>query len=85
VALRQVDAGEPALVHGPATPPAPEDPDFETMVRLIHRNGRVRNWHGRPYTYLRVDEWDYWTMGEPVNETVIINRRRTVENDWDPE
>ncbi len=66
-------------------PPAPDDPGFESMVRLIRRDGRVRLWHGRPFTYLIVGEWDYWTMGEPIDETVIINRKRTDENDWDDE
>ena len=66
-------------------PPAPDDPGFESMVRLIRRDGRVRLWHGRPFTYLVVGEWDYWTMGEPIDETVIINRKRTDENDWDDE
>lgn len=26
------------------------------------------------HTYLELGEWEYWTMGEPVDETTLINR-----------
>ena len=31
------------------------------------------------HTYLAIDGWDYWTMGEPVDDTEVINRARLDE------
>ena len=54
--------------------------DFLAFVALIRVAGTVKPW---PYgsnepryhhTYLQVDAWEYWTMGEPVPETTLINR-----------
>jgi hypothetical protein len=52
------------------------DEEFEAFVLLIQRQGYSGEYKGRTYTYLNVDGWRYWTMGEPVDATTIINRAR---------
>lgn len=61
-------------------------PDIETgfvrFVALIRRDGIVKPWPAEAavpryrHTYLELDGWEYWTMGEPVSETTVINRSR---------
>jgi hypothetical protein len=66
--------------------------DFLAFVELIRRDGVVKPWPRdavKPryhLTYLEIDGWDYWTMGEPVAETALINRARVTsesEIQWD--
>jgi hypothetical protein len=47
---------------------------FCTFVEMIRRYGYVKKWDGRTYVYLDLDGWSYWTMGNPISETTIINR-----------
>lgn len=55
---------------------------FIAMVELIHAEGRVKPWPRDAvspryhHTYLEIDGWQYWTMGEPAPETGLINRCR---------
>lgn len=57
-------------------------PEFFDFVALIRSAGVVKPWprdSATPryhHTYLQVGEWEYWTMGEPVHETGLINRAR---------
>jgi len=59
------------------------DAEFAGFVDLIHREGTVKPWPTiRPryhHTYLDLGAWEYWTMGEPVLETTVINRALLVE------
>ena len=49
---------------------------FEAAVRCIRTHGEPRPWGKRPpLTYLDCDGWTYWTMGAPIGETTIINRK----------
>ena len=56
--------------------------EFDAFVRLIRAEGLVKPWprgSATPryqHTYLEIDGWQYWTMGEPVEETILINRCR---------
>lgn len=56
--------------------------DFLAFVRLIFRDGVVKAWPCDAavpryrHTYLELDGWEYWTMGEPIDETILINRAR---------
>jgi hypothetical protein len=44
----------------------------------LHRNTQyVESFRGRKHVYLDVDEWKYWTMGSPLDDTILINRART--------
>jgi hypothetical protein len=54
--------------------------EFVAFAELIRREGMVKPWPReaiRPryhHAYLEVDGWEYWTMGEPIPETTVINR-----------
>ena len=50
---------------------------FEQIVSFIRENGFIAI-YGRkgPNRYYIVDEYYYWTMGEPIEETTILNRAR---------
>ena len=53
-----------------------QDEDFVFMVTFIRKYGKHEKWFNKPRIYLYVDEWKYWTMGSPVDETILINRAR---------
>ncbi len=71
----------PEHPHWYTVRPESGDEPFEQMVRHIRAHGEVKLWRPAPgaeawpYTYLHVGEFEYWTMGAPVEETTIINRR----------
>jgi hypothetical protein len=49
--------------------------DFERFVLLIRKYGYKIKWRDRQtYTCLDIDGYRYWTMGFPLNETILINR-----------
>ena len=56
--------------------------DFLAFVELNRRDGVVKPWPRdavKPryhHTYLEINGCEYWTMGEPVAETTLINRAR---------
>jgi hypothetical protein len=57
------------------------DRDFAWFVKFIRDHGYGGTYAGRTYTYLDVDGWSYWTMGEDIDRdgkphTILINRRR---------
>lgn len=54
-----------------------DDDTFSKFVSFIYTNGYVRAWHDREFTYLDIDDYSYWTMGNPVDQTTIINRAKT--------
>jgi hypothetical protein len=52
--------------------------EFDEAVQLIRRVGYPLRWpptgKGRRYTYLNMNGHHYWTMGAPVDQTILINR-----------
>lgn len=54
------------------------EPEFEAMVQRICEHGYEDTFGKRTFTYLEVDGWRYWTMGNPLPETTIINREDLV-------
>lgn len=56
------------------------DEDFSAFVELIRRDGIVKPWPADVavpryrHTYLELDGWEYWTMGELISDTTVINR-----------
>jgi hypothetical protein len=50
--------------------------EFDRFVVLIRRCGRADLYHRIRHIYWPVDDYKYWTMGWPVDETVVINRAR---------
>ena len=49
---------------------------FEQAVAFIRANGESRIFKptGRSSVYFDIDGRQYWTMGAPIEETIIINR-----------
>ena len=47
---------------------------FVKLVEHIRVNGYSGFFYEREITYYDEDGLTYWTMGAPINETVIINR-----------
>lgn len=45
------------------------------FVELIRERGEPRLFRGRTYIELDVDDHFYWTMGAPVSETTLVNRK----------
>lgn len=54
--------------------------DFFAFVALIRGEGIIKPWPAEAavpryrHTYLELDGWEYWTMGDPAPETALINR-----------
>ena len=48
---------------------------FTKFVIYIREHGVVRRWGNRIGMYLDYDGHSYWTIGSPVPETTIINRK----------
>ena len=49
---------------------------FETLARHIREHGSDGRFYDRVLTYFHEEGLQYWTMGAPIDETVIINRCR---------
>lgn len=47
---------------------------FEQIVHHIRANGSEEPFYQTTYIYFEEDGMLYWTMGEPIEETDIINR-----------
>ena len=47
---------------------------FVQMVQHIRSNGYAGKFYRKSITYYDHDGLVYWTMGEPIDETEIINR-----------
>jgi hypothetical protein len=63
---------------------AKSDEVFADFVQEIRLRGVVRPFGRRTFTYLDFDGWTYWTMGEPVEDTILINRARLPGNTTPP-
>ncbi len=48
--------------------------EFEFLVKVIRHHGWQARFGGQTYTYLDFNNYKYWTMGAPINETTVINR-----------
>ena len=48
--------------------------EFVEAVEFIRQNGEREIFQGRRYTVLVIDSWKYWTMGAPLDQTILINR-----------
>ena len=51
----------------------PQD-GFEGFVTFIRENGYREEFQGHWYVKFDLDGWSYWTMGAPLEETILINR-----------
>jgi hypothetical protein len=48
---------------------------FDAAVRFVRENGVMEEYWGRPYKTLYFGDHKYWTMGEPLESTILINRK----------
>lgn len=53
------------------------DEVFEAAVRFVRENGEPELYYGKQYTVYFCDDHKYWTMGAPLEETILINRKST--------
>lgn len=49
---------------------------FVKVVIFIRENGYKQTFNGHEYTYYDLEEHKYWTMGNPINQTTILNRTK---------
>lgn len=47
---------------------------FERAVKIIRKYGVPERFYRQTYVYLYIDDQKYWTMGAPLEQTIIINR-----------
>ena len=47
---------------------------FVQFVRFIRSNGYEGNFYSKKLIYFEHNEKVYWTMGAPIEDTIIINR-----------
>jgi hypothetical protein len=55
---------------------AMSDAQFESIVRAQRTYGQHEVWGKYYFPYLYVDGYKYWTMGDAIEETVILNRQK---------
>lgn len=51
------------------------DGDFTGTVELMRAHGYVEKFAGRPYTQFNVNCFKHWTMGAPIEQTILINKK----------
>ncbi len=56
------------------------DEEFVEVAQFIRDNGYTLMWWGRPYLCYDLDGKRYWTMGDPMETTTLINRADNVNN-----
>jgi hypothetical protein len=59
---------------------APNESEFERFAMHIRAVGYKEKFGKTRYTYLNVGEWKYWTMGSPLDQTILINRAKIVSD-----
>jgi hypothetical protein len=50
--------------------------DFDRFITMIRRFGYADFYYAVRHIYWAIDEFKYWTMGWPIEETKVINRAR---------
>lgn len=53
-----------------------DDITFRKVVEYMRENSVTEDFHGKPFSYFYHNGYKYWTMGNPVEQTRIINRAR---------
>lgn len=54
-----------------------DETQFIELVNHIRINGYQGSFYKKKITYFDEDDLVYWTMGAPIEETIIINRCRS--------
>jgi hypothetical protein len=50
---------------------------FIELVLYIREHGYNKSFGKTKYRYLDIGEFSYWTMGSPIDQTILINRAYT--------
>lgn len=50
--------------------------DFEYFINMQREHGVKERWGKYNNPYLYIDDYKYWTMGAPLEETTVINRAK---------
>ena len=50
--------------------------EFLYFIDMQRNYGKVERWGKYITPYLYIDEYKYWTMGAPVEETIVMNRAK---------
>ena len=50
--------------------------EFIYFVNMQRDYGVKEHWGKYYHPYLYIDDYKYWTMGAPIEETIIINRAK---------
>lgn len=50
--------------------------EFELVIQYIRTHGFEARYKNRLGKYYSLDEHYYWTMGDPIKETIILNRAK---------
>ncbi len=53
-----------------------DDAIFDEVVQYIRDNSLTAFFHGKKFQYCFHNGWKYWTMGNPIEQTRIINRAK---------
>ena len=53
-----------------------ENEEFNYLVSAQREYGIPEQWHKYNFPYLYIDGYKYWTMGDAIQDTVIINRQK---------
>jgi len=53
---------------------------FDEAVSAIRRYGVREKCKGYWYTVFYTKDFKYWTMGAPINKTILINRKSAYDN-----
>jgi hypothetical protein len=51
--------------------------ELEHAAVVIRESGSPATFDSRTHIYLHVDGMKYWTMGSPINETIVLNRAKS--------
>ena len=51
-----------------------DDELFNKAILYIQTNGVREKFYNKEFIYLYIDNYKYWIMGEPINQTILINR-----------
>ena len=52
------------------------DTEFEYLVHAQREHGIPEQWHKYNFPYLYIDGYKYWTMGDAIENTTVINRQK---------
>ena len=50
--------------------------EFEYFVNSQRKYGVKERWGKYNNSYLYIDDYKYWTMAAPIDETIVINRAK---------